>query len=327
MNKPIVSVIVPIYNTSPYLLECLDSIANQTYRNLEIILVDDGSTDTSFAIATEFAADKRVRLIRQKNQGVAGARNAGLDYATAEFITFVDSDDIIDSRLIEYLYDALISSRSDISAVIYRKTGIDSTLNTEDALRESLLEQRLNLSPCGKLFKSELFSGLRFPAGHKFEDVAIIPVVISRARFVTLCSQPYYHYRINPSSIVRSKQVDRRDFFRYSKELLNFITSKHPTITPYAEKYYFKAAFNIALDNYRSPHPNKSDITKALPILKTYAPTVLRLDTSKPLEKAVARLALINVRLARLCLFINAKIRRHYATTAWVDDNAPSLIK
>ena len=112
----LVSVIVPVYNVSPYLREALDSVINQTYKELEIIIVDDGSTDGSASIYEEYAAsDPRIKLIHQANKGLSGARNTGLEHATGEFVSFIDSDDSISPMFIESLVNAMVSTSADVS--------------------------------------------------------------------------------------------------------------------------------------------------------------------------------------------------------------------
>ena len=117
MNKPLISVVVPVYNVEQYLKKCLDSIIKQKYNNLEIIIVNDGSTDNSQKICQEYVKkDKRIKLITQKNQGLSAARNTGIDNAHGKYISFVDSDDYLDLEFINELYNTIIENKSDISA-------------------------------------------------------------------------------------------------------------------------------------------------------------------------------------------------------------------
>ena len=183
MQTPLISVIVPVYNVEPYLRRCVDSILRQTYRNLEILLVDDGSTDRSGTICDACAQqDTRVKVIHQKNGGLSAARNCGLETARGEYISFVDSDDLINDRMIETLYRDLAGQGADISAVGYRMFENQEELRPEEitapvqcmtgkeALRRILVSEEIGDFAWNKLYKKILFQTIRYPEGRVFED-------------------------------------------------------------------------------------------------------------------------------------------------------------
>ncbi len=126
MNKPLISIIVPVFNSEKYISRCINSILEQTYGNFELIIINDGSKDKSLKICEEYQKkDRRIKVFNQENKGQAFARNVGLDNAKGEYISFIDSDDYVHSRFLEYLYNALISSDSDISMCYHKKHFLD----------------------------------------------------------------------------------------------------------------------------------------------------------------------------------------------------------
>ncbi len=222
-EEPLISVIVPVYNVKDYLEECLQSILKQTYRNLEIILIDDGSTDGSLQICEEFAAkDKRIKLIRSAHEGVSAARNAGLENATGDYISFVDSDDFIDPDMYEYLFRVLKENDADISVCTYINEGgnrkVIPALYTGELhlfdrteMLYALLEDNLVRSYLwARLYKRNLFDGVRFPVGLYYEDVATIFKVYYKAGKTVFSCVPKYHYRTRETSITGEYEPVRR---------------------------------------------------------------------------------------------------------------------
>lgn len=237
-DNPLISVIVPVYKVEPYLKQCLDSIVNQTYTNLEIILVDDGSPDKSPAICDEYASrDSRIAVIHKENGGLSEARNAGLDICKGEYISFVDSDDWIETNCIEILFDFAQKEHADLVIASHKETMLDSTTflqqdenipNTfsKASSHELLLQlcQRdcpnLN-SAWGKLFKKELFTSIRFPKGKLYEDMYVNYRLYFLCKNVYYTHQQLYNYRLRSGSITRSninpvpmiEALEERHFF------------------------------------------------------------------------------------------------------------------
>lgn len=206
------SIIVPVYNVEQTLDECVSSIVGQTFTDWEMILVDDGSPDRSGAMCDAWAQrDSRIRIIHKPNGGLSDARNAGIDIATSPFITFVDSDDFLHRDTLRQVlgtfhkYDAC-----DIVEypVLERYGSSEETLltfpekcyqratdywYTEEAYRHCFA--------CNKVYRSQLFADVRFPAGRLYEDVLTLPLLLMKSRSVAVCSQGLYYYRHNPASI------------------------------------------------------------------------------------------------------------------------------
>lgn len=226
----LVSIIVPIYNCEKYLDACIKSLTGQSYSNVEIILVDDGSTDGSGSICDGHAGgDSRVRVLHKRNGGVAAARNDGIDAADGKYLMFVDSDDYLHEDAVQVLYDALQRDGADMStfctAVIAKDKdfALDAAmsnrpLNLEgphtgiEICREYLERESLLTSVVwGKLYKSELFDDeLRYDTSHDFEDTRLLPDVYLKCNTITCVPGDYYYYRQREGSIMHADYTPRR---------------------------------------------------------------------------------------------------------------------
>ncbi|MDR1460052.1 MAG: glycosyltransferase [Campylobacteraceae bacterium] len=214
LKQPLISVIVPIYNVERYLEKCLNSIINQTYKNLEIILVDDGSPDNCGKICEEYAKkDNRIRVVHKSNGGLSSARNAGLDIANGEYIAFVDSDDYIAENMYEDLINIARKEMSDIviSSFYYvKKNGIFPYENNLGGLDKNeilyqFLTDRYHSTICSKFFKAALFEHIRF-TNINFEDLFIMPSLILCAQKVSFTPKAYYYYNhMNETSLTSLK--------------------------------------------------------------------------------------------------------------------------
>ncbi len=244
MNEKI-SIIVPVYNTQNYLAKCFDSIARQTYSNIEVIIVDDGSTDSSPEMCDEWGVkDDRFMIIHQTNQGQAAARNRGIDTASGKYIAFVDSDDYVSDNLIEDLYLAISQNNADISLCGYYEYHKNKTivggpmkncvLNKEAALEELIKDKEIKSFPWGRLFDKKLFDGIRFPVGRNYEDLAINYRLFYKASIICAIDEQLYHYQIREGSMSFNdasdagwhdkchsnviSQIERTDFFKDNNE-------------------------------------------------------------------------------------------------------------
>lgn len=217
--NPCISVIVPVYKVEEYLPECIDSILSQTFRDFELILVDDGSPDDCGRICDEYAAqDDRIIVIHQENQGQAGARNIAVDIAKGEYITFVDSDDVINVRYLECLLDAM---QDDVDVTVCKflhfedseelcsvtnseKSGINKWYNSE-SVAVAIFDGEISAGPCGKLYRSAVIGDVRFPTGRIHEDVVFTPVVCYSAKKTICIDECIYYYRNHNASTIHSK--------------------------------------------------------------------------------------------------------------------------
>ena len=220
----LISVIVPVYKVEKYLHKCIDSILAQTYTNLEIILVDDGSPDNCGRICDEYALkDSRIKVIHQKNGGLSAARNAGLDIATGEYIGFVDSDDYIAPDMYEKLYEALIKAKAEIA--ICNFAFVDSSyrlINEESPVKNEVLNNNgifekftekyywYYVTVWNRLYKAGLFSNLRFEIGKTNEDEFIAHKIFCQCNTVVVTEDTFYYYLKREDSIMGSPVTIKR---------------------------------------------------------------------------------------------------------------------
>ena len=213
-----VSVIVPIYNVEQYIDKCIESIVNQTYRNIEIILVDDGSPDACPKICDDWASrDARIRVIHKQNGGLSDARNCGLDMATGDYLLFVDSDDWIDCDSINTLIANIKKDeRIDVSCGVAKRIinekaeGIEFNYYDEIVIESREVLKKILMDEIGSqvvigLYKRRLWDNIRFPVGRLYEDIPTTFLVFAHADLIYFSSKPFYNYRINGESISFSK--------------------------------------------------------------------------------------------------------------------------
>lgn len=211
----LVSVIIPAYNAEQYVGFCLDTVIAQTHKNLEIIVVDDGSTDNTGKICDEYAEkDPRIKVIHQENKGLSGARNAALDIMSGEYVAFIDSDDFIEFQAIEILLGDCIEYNSEI--VVYGSIDTSETKqikhtitnNVQTFSSEFLLKNIEHISArdssCTRFYHKSVFDNLRFPFGKQYEDSFVAYQTIQNSKAVTFTDSKLYYYFLSPNSIMRS---------------------------------------------------------------------------------------------------------------------------
>ena len=224
-----ISVIVPVYKVEKYLQRCIESIINQTYKNLEIILIDDGSPDNCGIICDEYAKkDNRIKVIHKENGGLSDARNAGLDIATGEYIAFVDSDDYIALNMFETLHSLMIKDNSDMAlceilCVDECGNSIES-MNAKSPIKDGLYNQKEFFEKvssyngwhliiaCNKLYKKEIFQEIRFPKGRYCEDNYVIHYIIEKTNKVSCLDTPLYFYVQRNNSIMHFEKYSIKNF-------------------------------------------------------------------------------------------------------------------
>ena len=231
-EKQLISVIVPVYNVEKYLRQCLNSVVGQTYKNLEIIVVDDGSTDGSGTICDEYTKDKRIKVFHTENKGLSAARNLGLDHATGDWIGFVDSDDWIEPDMYEVLLNKAIETGADVVECgfyrEYKKTIEESHRNNRifDSSQsiESLLRGEISNAVWNKLWKNNCYINIRFPLERIHEDVATIYKVFLESK--RICTAPVckYHYIKREGSISNLHNMKNLvDYWHAVKERLELL--------------------------------------------------------------------------------------------------------
>ena len=213
-----ISVIIPVYNVENYLKQCLESVINQTYKNLEIILIDDGSTDKSGNICEEYKQkDERIKLIHKTNGGLSDARNVGLLNATGEYISFVDSDDFIDLDMYKILYDNIIKFKSDIvwcDYNIYLKGNIQkhklfseqkNYIINDVFIKDLFNKYHLEAFVWNRLYRKDIFKDIRFPYKRRCEDGYLVIAILSNAKKITVIPDALYFYRQRGDSLSSKK--------------------------------------------------------------------------------------------------------------------------
>lgn len=271
---PKISIIVPIYNVEKYLEKCIKSILNQTFKDFELILVDDGSPDKCGEICEKYKAlDSRVRVVHKSNAGLSAARNTGLDLAKGDFVAFVDSDDYVHKQMYEILYSQIIKDKSDITICdfeyVYENKNIDllqyddlkkgfniETFNKIEALEQIDKKDGVKfVIACNKLYKIELFNVLRFEEGRIHEDELMAHKIIYKSKKITFINCKLYHYLQRENSITKEhfslKKLDalhalkdRMNFYR-NKKIKNLqITAEFNYINSFF-KYYYKVKYSF----------------------------------------------------------------------------------
>lgn len=230
----LVSVIVPVYNVESYLKECVDSLIHQTYKDIEILLIDDGSTDTSGMICDQYIEiDTRVQVKHKKNGGLSDARNAGIDMANGHYIMFVDSDDYVANNYVEIMLNTMISQQVDIVVCGYFLTDecgnvvskecnkIKNVISDKEALRLLLHDEIIRNYAWNKIYKKCYFDKERFPVGRLFEDIFTTYKIFMKCNTVALIPNELYYYRFRQGSIMqridmkREMDLARGQFERY----------------------------------------------------------------------------------------------------------------
>ena len=252
-----VSLIIPVYNVEKYLSKCLDSLVNQTLRDIEIICINDGSTDNSLKILEEYSKnDSRIIVINKENSGPSVARNSGMEIATGEYIGFVDSDDWIDLDYFEKLYNSAVENSADIavaSIIRWRKCNQKYRIKYEEGSIYQNLNEKISACDipkicyvCNKLYKSEIIKNKQFTPNVYFEDVIWLPEVIKSSNKLVTVSGTNYYYRVNNNSIVKkTSKKKQQDNYNAKKLMVKFfrdnnleLSKKERTIVKYSKSFF-----------------------------------------------------------------------------------------
>ncbi len=302
--EDLISVIVPVYNVRQYINRCIDSIIEQTYANLEIILVDDGSTDNSGNICDEYAKkDNRIKVIHKENGGLSDARNAGIDIAKGAFISFIDSDDYVENNYIEILYNAIKKHEADIAVgahkVIYdtgtileKATGEEAILEPKEVLKRILYDEGIDLSAWSKLYKLELFKEIRYPKGRIFEDAATTYKLIDKSKRISIISKSIYNYVIRDDSITNKKFSPKKmDLITSTEEMSNYIKNKYPDLEQAANRRLMYAYLSTLTQLLKSKNKNPKIEQQLISYIKENSKSVLKDKRLKKRDK----IALISI--------------------------------
>lgn len=254
-NNPLISVIVPVYNKEKYIDKCVESLVNQTYTNLEIFLIDDGSTDNSAAICDEYASkDSRIKSIHRENGGPGAVRNYGVSICNGEYVSFVDSDDWIELDMYESMYNAMVEHGAELAVcgrnMVYEDDGavvhgftFDSVqcFEAKDAIKRFLTYGGIDASPCDKLIKKELFkrADISFPSGYICEDVPVVFGLVSSAEKTVHIGKPCYNYLQRRGSYSNTKFSEKALGLKiYPGQVRDKAKEQYPSLAEEADWYY-----------------------------------------------------------------------------------------
>ena len=282
-----ISIIVPIYNVEKYIKKCINSLLNQTYKDIEIILVEDGSPDNCRNICDEYGAkDKRINVIHQKNEGVSAARNNGTNIATGEYIMYVDGDDYIEKTACEELVKIINKYKADIIcfncnkidlngkkiigkvyANSYTDTGNVDVLTYEQAMIDNLYRNKIRYEPWNKIYKKELVNKVKFPLGMLAEDFATFYKFLQKSNKIVHYDRCLYNYVIREGSTMNKKDIKLYvDTYSTDKKMyliLNEICKEKEDINE-LEKRYFNSLAKTYTKLYREKDRNYARLKKEI---------------------------------------------------------------
>src|SRR5690554_6093317 len=248
MENPKISIIVPYFNSHKYISKCINSILNQEFRNIELILVDDGSTDNSYELCTDFAKkDNRIILLQKENGGQGSARNMGLDIARGDFIGFVDSDDFIEPEMYSEMIEACLINQADLAICGYnylnKENGklrplsaiyTDIVMSNKELMREYVCGNYITGGPCNKLYKRHLFRELRFPSIRMREDSYLMPYIFKHVNKAVYVGSNLYNQFFSEGSTERSYFTPLHlEAFQSVRSLEEVINESYPELIPH----------------------------------------------------------------------------------------------
>ena len=261
MNE-LISIVVPVYNVEKYLSTCVESILKQTYSNIEVILVDDGSTDCSGKMCDHYMGqDERIKVIHKKNGGLSDARNKGIIQAEGKYITFIDSDDVVSSDYVEYLYNILEENDGDIAICdpvhcypnVFEQETFMRVYKAEDAIVEMLYQKSFLVAAWGKLYKKDYFEEIEFPEGMLFEDSAVMYKIFDKAKKIVYGNAKLYGYMHREGSITTKKFSKRDcDILTICQQLTEYMSNRSEKLQKAARSYQTAAAFRIYMNAPRN---------------------------------------------------------------------------
>ena len=320
-NLPLVSVVIPIYRIEAYMDKCISSVIQQTYQNLEIILVDDGSPDKCPQKCDEYAKkDARIKVIHKENGGLSDARNAGIDVFKGAYITFIDGDDYVTPTYVEYLFSLFdYSDNCNVTACnhfIVRKGNATPNfdakevlvLNQREAFDSVLYHEKIDVTACGKLYKREVFKDLRYPKGRIYEDTYLFGSIIEKSSEIVCGPIAQYYYIQRDSSIVHTSFNETKLEFIDS---VNVLVQKAETFDPSLHEACVRRKMHSYLSVLRyMDHCEKKDIptrNQLMQLVKDHSGEVLKNKRTPKRDK----IGIVLLKLGFPCFSIGWNLYEH----------------
>lgn len=307
-NETKISIIVPVFNIAPYIAKCIKSLSRQTFQEMEIILVDDGSTDESGKICDEFSQkDSRIIVIHKENGGLSSARNAGLSIASGKYIGFVDGDDWVAREMYQELYELAESEKAQIVSCQHKKvyenekdentenaggTGTFTVLGKEEALKRFFLRE-ISESIWDKLFLREMFEDIRFPLGEINEDTPVVAGLLIKSQKTVFVERELYFYRKRPGSITQSGYSEKfRVVDAHIRQINSIMKKQYPELRQYMEYFFGVHYFYLLLSVLRSTNRKeyRGDYRHYLKQFKKMFGAFMKWGTEKQTDRFLALL-------------------------------------
>lgn len=318
MKKDMISIIIPIYNTGKYLKKCLDSIVNQSYRNLEIILINDGSTDNSLNICNEYKKkDNRIKVLNKKNEGVSSARNDGIELSTGKYIVFIDPDDYVSNKHIEMLYDCIINNNVDLvisngidvledGTILKNKITNNFFMTKEQCLKELLIDKKFNNVCWGNIYKKEILRKCKFNCNYRIaEDLDFLYKYIKNLNSAYFLGENTYYWLKREGSATNSKYTDKwNDELEICKYIINDTSNISEVLNKYAKGKYIK----VNIKQAERFNLNKKQIELFRSNIKVYKDEILNHKEFSKIYKLKMILFLKSYTLFKLTLNIKNKV-------------------
>lgn len=315
-----ISVIVPVYNVEKYLEKCVHSLIAQTYTDLEIILVDDGATDSSGKMCDEFVKkDKRIKVIHKKNGGLSDARNAGFHASTGEYIVFVDSDDYVAPEMMEYMYDNLVKTGADFSTcgvydvygdhIVAQQEEAVEVISGEEAFSYILQGTKIKGAIWNKMMKRPIIEGLQFPVGKTYEDVFFTCDLMQKAKKVCVGTRPEIYY-VHRENSITTRPYSKKDYDiieGYAKTY-RLVMEQFPSLKKQAEFRVFWSWF-IVFDKLISQNDYKgyTEYKELIKKLRKNMSKIIKNPYFQKSRKMAAILLMFHVKLYRNVMLWNQK--------------------
>lgn len=305
MDHPLITIIVPVYNVEKYLKKCVNTLINQTYKNLEIILVDDGSTDSSGIICNQLkTCDPRIIVVHKKNGGLSDARNCGIAQAKGKYITLIDSDDEVDCDYVSYLYSLTVKFKCKMSLcthrVLYEKSGkiinlgnnVETVLSAKNCIEKMCYHDLVDTTACAKLYEKSLFHDIAYPVGKKFEDIGTTYKLFIKSKKIACGFKPKYTYRIRNNSITTSTfNRSKLELLEMTDQMARDVGSRYQDLQEAVlrrQVYARLSTINQALNCDKSYFPIREEM---IAFVKEHSQAILH-DKQAPLRDKAAILLL-----------------------------------